>query len=142
MSRRAVLLTLLSRSTSQANQIYALVAFAEERDLRVTSLVTGDLRAAINAVQVGTADVILTEKPDYAGVLLRSPVPVVYLRPPAAVMAKPDALTVGGIPGLLVLQALERTGGDVTLIARIFDLPVAMVEELDVERRRRTAAAA
>lgn len=137
-----MLLTLLSRSTSQANQIYGLVAFAEGHDLLVTSLVLGDLQAAINTVRVGTADVVLTEKPDYAGALLRSPVPVVYLRPPAAVMAKPDALTVGGVPGLLVLQALERTGGDVALIARIFDLPVAMVEEFDADRRRRTAAAA
>jgi hypothetical protein len=125
----------LSRTMSLANQLYALVTYAEQHHFVVASVVTGDIRAAINAVQVGTADMVLTDKPDCAGALLRSPVPVVYVHPPAVLMTRPAGPPGGRTVGLLVLEALRRLDGDVATVALAFDLPLDLVAEADAERR-------
>lgn len=147
MTRRAVLLTLLSRSWSRDRQIADLLAYADEHDLAVIAIVVDDPGPSINLVSAGGADVVLTLRPDSAGALARAAVPVVYVHPPALPVPRPNgpadgralsARTVGGVPGLLVLQALERTDGDAALIARIFDVAPALVEEFDRERRERS----
>lgn len=142
---RAVLMTQLSRSLSQDAQMGMLMRAAVERGLDTVAIARCDPAAAVATVKAGTADVVLAVKPDPAGLLDESGVPVTYLRPPAPRKLDERPLNrwvIAGVSGRLLLGALERTGGDTTLIARVFNVPLRAVVDFDVERRRRTAVAA